>query len=140
MLVPEMDLLLAEAEIHLGNLPAAVALINKTRVSNGGLPPVTAAGVPASTPTAGCVPRRGTDGGCGTLMEALMYEKRIETFGTAISYFDLRGWGCLMEGTPIQIPPGRQLDLLGKANYTYGGVGQQGGAPKPTTCPLLHRP
>ena len=95
---------------------------------------------PASTPGFPCVPRR-YDGSCGSLMDALMYEKRLETYGQAISYFDLRGWGCLLEGTPVQLPPpGRQLDLLGVPNYTFGGVGQPGGAPKPTNCPLLHRP
>jgi len=139
MLLPaEMDLLLAEAETRMGNAAAAVPLINRTRVANGELPPVTVNGVP---PGPGCVPKR-YDGSCGTLFDALMYEKRIETYGTAISYFDLRGWGCLLEGTPTQLPPpGRQLDLLGKVNYTYGGQpGQPGSAPKPTNCPLLHRP
>ncbi len=139
MLLPaEMDLLLAEAEIRLGNPGAAVPLINKTRVGNGELPPVTVNGVP---PGPGCVPKR-YDGSCGNLMDALMYEKRIETYGTAISFFDLRGWGCLLEGTPTQLPPpGRQLDLLGKPNYTYGGApGSVGSAAKPTNCPLLHRP
>ncbi len=139
MLLPaEMDLLLAEAEIRLGNAAAAVPLINKTRVGNGELPPVTVAGVPAGP---GCVPKR-YDGSCGNLFDALMYEKRIETYGTAISYFDLRGWGCLLEGTPTQLPPpGRQLDLLGKTTYSYGGQpGAPGSAPKPTNCPLLHRP
>jgi hypothetical protein len=137
MLLPaEMDLLLAEAEIRLGNPAAAVALINKTRVANGELPPVTVNGVPAGP---GCVPKR-FDGSCGNLMDALMYEKRIETYGTAISYFDLRGWGCLLEGTLTQLPPpGRQLDLLGKPLYTYGGVGGPSSAPRPN-CPLLHRP
>jgi len=139
MLLPaEMDLLLAEAEIRMGNPAAAVPLINRTRVGNGELPPVTVNGVPAGP---GCVPKR-YDGSCGNLMDALMYEKRIETYGTAISYFDLRGWGCLAEGTPTQLPPpARQLDLLGKPVYTYGGKpGQPGSAPKPTNCPLLHRP
>jgi hypothetical protein len=139
MLLPaEMDLLLAEAEIRLGNPAAAAVLINKTRVGNGELPPVTAGGVPSGP---GCVPKL-YNGACGSLMDALMYEKRIETYGTAISFFDLRGWGCLVEGTPTQLPPpGRQLDLLGKANYTYGGApGSPGSAPKPTNCPLLHRP
>jgi len=139
MLLPaEMDLLMAEAELRLGNAAAAAALINKTRVGNGELPPVTAAGV---TPEPGCVPKL-YDGSCGTLMDALMYEKRIETYGTAISYFDLRGWGCLLEGTPTELPPpGRQLDLLGKSQYTYGGhPGTPGSAPRPTNCPLLHRP
>jgi len=138
MLPAEMDLLLAEAEIRLGNPGAAVALINKTRVGNGELPPVGVNGPPAGP---GCVPKR-YDGSCGNLMDALMYEKRIETYGTAISYFDLRGWGCLLAGTPTQLPPpGRQLDLLGKANYTYGGSpGAVGSAARPTSCPIMHRP
>jgi hypothetical protein len=137
MLLPaEMDLLLAEAEIRLGNPSAAVPLINKTRVGNGELPPVTVNGPPAGP---GCVPKR-YDGTCGNLMDALMYEKRIETYGTAISFFDLRGWGCLLAGTPIQLPPpGRQLDLLGKPNYTFGGTNSSS-APRPTACPLMHRP
>jgi hypothetical protein len=134
----EMDLLIAEAEFRLGNLGAAATLINKTRVSNGELPPVTAAGVPASN---SCVPQL-YDGTCGTLFDALMYEKRIETYGSAISFFDLRGWGCLLEGTLTQLPPpGRQLDLQNKLIYTFGGhPGEVGSAPKPTNCPLLHRP
>ena len=138
MILPaEMDLLLAEAEIHLGDLDAAVTLINRTRVGNGELPPVTTAGVPVSN---ACVPKR-YDGSCGDLMDALMYEKRIETYGTGISFFDLRGWGCLLEGTLIELPPpGRQLNLLGKPVYTFGGVGGAGAAPRPTNCPLLHRP
>ena len=136
LLAVEMDLLKAEAEIHLGNPGAAVTLINKSRVANGELPPVTAAGVPNE---AGCVPRR-ADGQCGTLMDALMYEKRIETYGTGISFFDLRGWDCLLEGTPLHLPPpGRQLDLLNKPVYSYGGSGPFS-APRPTQCPLLHKP
>ncbi len=139
MLYPvEMDLLVAEAEIHLGNLGAARDLINKTRVNNGNLQPVTTAGVPVSN---SCVPKL-YDGQCGNLMEALMYEKRIETYGSGISFFDLRGWGCLVEGTMTQLPPpGRQLDLQNKVIYTFGGhPGQPGSAPKPTNCPLLHKP
>jgi hypothetical protein len=137
MTAAEMDLLEAEAEIRLGNPGAAAILINKTRVLNGELPPVTASGVPASN---SCVPQR-FDRSCGTLMEALMYEKRVETYGTGISFFDARGWGCLAEGTPIQLPPpGRQLDLLGKPIHTYGGVGKPGGAPVPSNCPLMYNP
>jgi hypothetical protein len=136
MLPVEMDLLLAEAEIRLGTPANAVPLINNSRVANGELPPVTVAGVPESN---ACVPKR-WDGSCGDLMDALMYEKRIETYGTAISFFDLRGWGCLAEGTLLHLPPpGRQLDLLGKPIYSYGGSGPFS-APKPTNCPLLHKP
>jgi hypothetical protein len=139
MLPVEMDLLLAEAEIHLNNPGAAAALINKTRVANGELPAVTATGVPQS---AGCVPKL-WNGNCGSLMDALMYEKRIETYGTGISFFDLRGWDCLLEGTLTELPPpARQLDLLNKPIYTYGGgtPGTPGNAARPINCPLLHKP
>jgi hypothetical protein len=138
MLLPvEMDLLLAEAEYRLGNKGAAAALINKSRVANGQLPPVGDDG-PPNTP--GCVPKR-YDGTCGDLWDALIYEKRIETYGTAISFFDLRGWGCLLEGTLTELPPpGRQLQIIGKPIYTKGGIGVAGSAPKPTNCPILHRP
>ena len=138
MLLPvEMDLLLAEAEYRLGNHGAAATLINKSRVANGELPPVTAAGVPVSN---SCVPQR-WDGSCGDLWDALVYEKRIETYGTAISFFDLRGWGCLLEGTMTELPPpGRQLQIIGKPIYTKGGPTDQTAAPRPTQCPLLHRP
>jgi hypothetical protein len=140
----ELDLLLAEA--HLNSTPpdptAAADLINNSRVLNGGLPPVTAAGVPASVPGAPCVPRR-YDGSCGTLFDALVYEKRLETYATGISFFDLRGWGCLLEGTAMQFaPPGTQLDIMGRVIYSYGGSGSgpTRGAPRPTNCPLLHHP
>jgi hypothetical protein len=138
ILVPEARLLLAEAEFRLGNLQAAADIINETRVTNGELPPVTTAGVPQST---GCVPRR-YDGSCGSLFDALQYEKRIETYGTGIAFFDARRWGCLLEGTLTQLPPpGRQLDLQGRVIYTFGGrPGEVGSAAKPTNCPLLHRP
>jgi hypothetical protein len=144
LLAVELDLLLAEAHIRSNppDLQAAADLINNSRVQNGGLPEVTAAGVPASVPGAQCVPRR-YDGSCGTLFDALVYEKRLETYATGISFFDLRGWGCLLEGTAMQFaPPGTQLDIMGKVIYSYGGsgAGPTRGAPRPTNCPLLHRP
>lgn len=141
MMVPaEMRLLLAEANIRSSSpdLAAAAALINQSRTQNGELPEVTTAGVPQS---AGCVPRR-WDGSCGDLFDALVYEKRIETYGTAIAFFDARGWGCLLEGTPTQLPvPGQQLLLQNQPVYTYGGQpGQVGTATKPNNCPLMFKP
>ena len=143
--VAEMDLIRAEALINLGRAAEALPFINKTRVTDGGLPAVTTAGPPQSTAAeiASCVPRR-FDGTCGNLMEALMYEKRIATFGShgITPYADLRGWGCLLEGTPTDLPiPARQLDLLGREIYTFGGQpGQPGSAPVPSACPLLVNP
>jgi hypothetical protein len=142
VLAVENRLLQAEAEIHLNNLQAAADIINESRVVNGELDPVTTSGVPAGP---SCVPRAfdGSQfGRCGTLMESLMYEKRLETYGTAVAFFDARGWGCLAEGTFLHLPvPGRQLDLMGKTIYTFGGKpGEPGNAPKPTSCPLLWKP
>jgi hypothetical protein len=123
----EMDLLRAEAYIRLNQPAQAAALINKTRTTRGQLPAVTAQGVPAGTD---CVPRTIT-GACGSLMDALMYEKRIETYAIAagLAYSDARGWGILVPGTAYHYPvPARELETLGMESYTFGGVGGSGAA------------
>jgi hypothetical protein len=107
----ELDMLEAEGHIRLGNFAAAAALINKTRVPNG-LPALTA--LDNTSPVPGgvdCVPKMpvnaaGTGGGtvaCGTMMEAMKWEKRIETAFTHFSgwYLDHRGWGDLAEGVAL---------------------------------------
>jgi hypothetical protein len=100
----EVDLLQAEGQIRKGNFAAAATLINNTRVANGGLPAVTGA---ADGGLSGkCVPRvpTGPNGPtkCGDLMEAMKYEKRVETAFSnyATWYMDGRGWGDLPAGTP----------------------------------------
>ena len=121
MSITEMDLYKAEAYIRLNQPDAAATLINKTRVARGKLPPVTATG----TAGADCVPRT-TTGTCGDLMDALMYEKRIEAFAVASggAFFDARGWGILVPGTQLHFPvPARELETLGLLNYTFGGSG-----------------
>lgn len=137
MTVAEMDLLKAEALIRLGRADEAVPLINKTRVANGGLDPVTIDGVPGTAPN--CVPRK-FDGSCGSLWDALRYEKRIEGIGVdaAVSFADMRGWGGLVVNTPLHFPiPGVELELLQEPFYTTGG-GLQGSAapPDPERCPV----
>ena len=120
--IAELDLLRAEGFIRTNRADQAVPLINKTRVSVGELPPVTAAGVP---PAADCAPK--WDGvTCGTLMQALMYEKRLQNAGaaTGVAYFDARGWGILVPGTQLHFPvPARELDILKLPFYQFGGVG-----------------
>lgn len=146
MPVLEMDFIRAEAYYRLGRKDEAAEIINRTRtapqvigdVEYPGLPPVTADGVPEST---GCTPRkpyRLEDGTvpCGDLWDALMYEKRIELHGieALIPYADARGWGQLVEGTAIHFAvPWRELEVIGYPEYSFGGVGQPGGAPPPTT-------
>lgn len=137
MTVTEMDLLKAEALIRLGRAAEAVPLINKTRVANGQLPPVTIDGPPDQ---AGCVPRK-LNGQCGSLWDALRYEKGIEGLGVSavIAYFDARGWQALPANSLLQLPvPGRELAVLQRPLYTFGGPGGESSAPEPDPerCPV----
>ncbi len=142
MTVTEMDMIRAEALIRLNRASEAVPLINKTRVANGQLPPVTIDGPPDE---AGCVPRRympgPNQGQCGSLWEALRYEKRIEMAGVdpTVAYFDARGWQTLVQNTYIQFPvPGRELETLQRPVYTYGGgLAGSAPAPDPERCPVV---
>ncbi len=125
----EIDLLRAEAYLWLGQPEMAVPLINKTRVANGGLAPVTTAGAPMSA-NGRCTPRK-NNGDCGSLWDALRYEKSIETMGSEgyISWWDRRGWQGLVEGTEIHWPmPLEDQELLQIPVYSTGG-GQPGSAP-----------
>jgi hypothetical protein len=79
-------------------------------------------------------------GGCGSLWDALVYEKNLEMAGVegALLWWDARGWGTLQEGTPMHFPvPGEELENLGLPNYTFGGIAG-GGAPAPqyNRCPV----
>ena len=137
MTVTEMDLLKAEALINLGRASEAVPLINKSRVANGQLPPVTVDGPPDEP---GCVPRK-ESGACGSLWDALRYEKSIEGVGVSgvVAFFDARGWQTLPENTLIHLPiPGRELATLRLPLYTFGGPGGEGSAPPPNPehCPV----
>jgi hypothetical protein len=132
----ELDLLKAEALIRLNQATDAIPLINKTRIANGELPAVDINGPPD---VAGCVPRRST-GACGSLWDALKYEKRIEEAGVdgQVAMWDARGWGTLATNSYVQFPiPGRELEIVRLPNYTFGGGGP-GSAPPPdlAKCPV----
>jgi hypothetical protein len=132
----ELDLLKAEALIRLNRAAEAIPLINKSRVANGELPPVDINGPPDQ---AGCVPRKPT-GGCGSLWDALKYEKRIEEAGVdgQVAMWDARGWGTLATNTFLNLPiPGRELEIERLPNYTNGGGGTFS-APPPDfeKCPV----
>lgn len=123
----EMKFIRAEALWRLGRSAEAAALINPTRVA-AGLKPVDANGPPAGRD---CVPRKDS-GACGDLFDAIQYEKRIELYPTEgdIPWFDARGWGKLVPGTPVHNPvSGRELISLGLPYYTFGGIGSPGTAP-----------
>lgn len=135
MTVDEMNLIRAEAYYYLNRREEAAQLANITRTreriiqgtSYPGLPPLTASGVPAS---ADCAPR--LDGrNCANLLEAIMYERMIETtlFTAWRAYHDSRGWGRLPEGTFLHLPvSARELEASGLPVYSFGGVGGPGAA------------
>lgn len=134
----ELNLLKAEGLIRLNRPEEAVPLINQSRVANGELPPVTVDGVPQS-PEGFCTPRK-YNGECGSLWDALRWEKRIEGAGVeaGVAFYDQRGWGGLVVNTPIHFPmPAQEQDLLGFERYTMGGGGQGSApAPDPEQCPI----
>ena len=133
----ETDLLVAEARYRQNNIAAAVALINQYRVVRGGLPPITTFSISAVVPGgAACVPRvpqapAFTASVCGSIWEALKWEKRMETayVGWGLWYFDSRGWGDLPVGTAVHFPvPAPEMVARGGLPYTVGGVGMGSGA------------
>jgi len=138
----EMDLLMAEGYIRKGDFVNAMAKINITRVANGKLPPLVGI-VSASQPlgvTGSCVPRVPqppdfTTAACGNIMEAMKWEKRMETLLTHLGawFIDSRGWGDLPEGTPLHFPvPFQEMDARAKPSYNLGGVGGTGSATRGT--------
>jgi hypothetical protein len=126
----EVDMLAAEGYIRPGsqqNSAAAAQLINITR-TRAGLPALT--GGEATVPGGDqCVPRVPLPQGgttCGSLMEAMKWEKRMETAYTSWGawFFDARGWGDLIVGTPLQWPtPVNDLNARGLPTYNLGGLG-----------------
>jgi len=103
----ENDLLWAEGLIRSGgSLLTAANLINNTRVGRGGLP--------AATPG---------DGIAG-LLTKLQYEQDIELMGLGDAvFFNRRRINGLEPLTPRQMPvPAKELQVLRKALYTFGGT------------------
>jgi hypothetical protein len=135
----EINMLAAEGHIRQGNFAAAMALINPWR-TRAGLPALT--GITSLNDRApggnACVPRVPTGTGavqCGNIMEAMKWEKRMETAMTGYGqwFFDARGWGDLPEGTPLQFPvPYQERDARTLSSYSLGGLGGNSAAAKGT--------
>ena len=129
MAFQELAMLRAEGLLRTGNAAAAMALVNASR---------TAHGLPAFTDAAGvapggnaCVPKL-PSGICGALLEAMKYEKRMETqmLGQLQWFTDSRGWGDLVRGTPVHFPvPYQEMQLRGRTPYDMPSMGTLPGAP-----------
>lgn len=134
----ELNGLIAEGAIWTGQFTLATQYIDSSRVKRGlhalaGI--VTNAtilvpgqdGVPGSN---SCVPRvpappNFTSAACGTIVEAMKYEKRMETAYTHLGawWIDGRGWGDLPNNSPINYPvPYQELDTRVKPGYTTPGA------------------
>ena len=137
----ELDLLIAEGQIRLGQFAAAAITIDISRVARGQLPGLTGLITSINDVVPGgvsCVPRvptgptsataeTPTATACGNIMEAMKWEKRLEAaFINPGGYWtDARGWGDLPFNTPIQFPvPYTDLDSRQQPIYhvpTTGG-------------------
>ncbi len=113
MLKWEMDLLQAEAELHLTNEANAQDVINNAtpnpREDVGMLPPLD---------------------GTYTVAEMIEYEYAIELYGTSgyINWVAMRRWDRLKKGTPLNYPvPASELMILEDELYTFGGSGYADG-------------
>ena len=131
----ELDMLQAEGLIRKQQYAQAAALINVTRVKNG-LPAITdfngTAPVPGGT---ACVPKVPVAPfnviACGNMLEAMKWEKRVETAYTHFAswYLDGRGWGDLAEGTALfWAVPYQDLQARGVAIADIYGAGAGVGA------------
>ncbi|HYW31341.1 MAG TPA: hypothetical protein VE869_07525 [Gemmatimonas sp.] len=144
MVMPEMWGLIAEGAIRAGNFTLAADMIDRSRVSRGGLPALTGVITSATQPVPGgsaCVPRVPSNAGgtyttaCGNIFEAMKWEKRMEMAYLSYGawYFDSRGWGDLPQGTPLYFPvPWQERDVRQSPYTNSGGVGQVGGAARGT--------
>ncbi len=106
------DLLWAEGLIRSGGSGLqAAGLINKTRVTRGGLTALT--GVESTA----------------ALLAALQYEQDIELLGMGSEpFFNRRRIDGLLAMTPRQMPiPAKELDVLKKEFYSFGGPGNPAG-------------
>src|SRR5262249_51931695 len=123
------DLLAAEGYLRTGNVAAAAAKIDLSRVANGALPALTGAVTSATQAVPGgasCVPQVPTGSGtvaCGNILEAMKYDKRMEVAYSSFGLFwmDSRRWGDLVEGTPLEFPvPYQEMQTRQKPFYLLG--------------------
>ena len=129
MTLAEMDMLRAEAELHAGNGDAAAALIDKYHADLGGYPSSVGTAVGSISDVMGPIDGPVSD---GTLCAMLKYNKMMEIAlsGAGVEFYDIRGWDDLTAGTAIHHPvPAKELGVLQKELYSFGGAGGVDSAP-----------
>jgi hypothetical protein len=138
----ENTMLAAEGYIYAGQFAQAAALIDASRAKHGlaSIGAIASASQQIQGGINGCVPQVpapptfGT-AACGSILEAMKWEKRMETaYSGYMTWFqDSRGWGDLPAGTAIHWPvPNEEMDSRQEPFYNMGGAGQPGSAAKGT--------
>jgi len=117
----EIDMLRAEGHLRASAFALAEPLINISRLRNG-LPTVVGVGAGTVPGGVGCVPKL-PNGSCGTLWDALKYEKRMETAFTGFMpwFIDSRGWGDLPANTVVEWPVPYQ-EMQARQQPFYNGT------------------
>jgi len=109
----EIELLKAEAYVHLGQDAQAISTLNaSSRSTRGQLPALSASSTSQQ------------------ILDAIFYERDIEFFvaGFGIGFFDMRRRDMLQKGTLLHFPiPSKELNVLGLSIYTFGGVSKADG-------------
>ena len=134
----EMDFLRAEAALRQNDVQTALDIINHYHVGIGEMEPITSA-IPVGAPGDERDGRPDIGGLGNSIWAVLKYDKGIEIAdkNCAVAWTDRRGWGTLVKGTIIYFPiPGDELEVLLMDNYTFGGIGNVGGAPKVLPPPI----
>ena len=103
----EIDLIKAEAYVHLNQLSMAINMVNtSSRVSRGNLPALSASSTKKE------------------VLDAIFYERDLEFFvsGFGIDFYDMRRRDMLQKGTMLHFPiPAKELNVMGLPIYTFGG-------------------
>lgn len=109
----ELNLIKAEAEVHLGQTANAISIINSgSRVNRGHLDPISVSSTKEQ------------------VLDAIFYERDIELImtGFGIGFFDMRRRDMLQKGTLLHFPiPAKELNVVGMTVYTFGGVSNADG-------------
>ncbi|RLD47020.1 MAG: hypothetical protein DRI86_01565 [Bacteroidetes bacterium] len=105
--VNELELLKAEAYVHLGQLSQAITILNNSsRSSRGGLPALSSSATQEE------------------VLDAIFYERDLEFFvaGFGIGFYDMRRRDMLQKGSLLHFPiPSKELNVVGIPIYTFGG-------------------
>jgi hypothetical protein len=130
VLKAEMNILAAEAYLRIGDMTNGLQRLNISRVA-AGLPAATGTSINSLLTGSACVPRvpqapTYTTVACGSLLEAVKYEWRMEMAYNRLGawFFAGRGWEDLVGGTPLFYPvPFEELGARQSAFYNVGGGG-----------------